>query len=174
MIRRPLYHVPTMETCLFKDTGAAEGACGKIISTDDAKVVIKRIHRHLKHRAKCLDAKRQCEIQQWASALLTPANGFSTLYAPMAWAADERQYFMQRVDCTEQLDPTDMRVRADLMRFYERAREVGIFPCDYELYLQPDSRVALIDVDKFATWQDTSVKFPWGLVWTYPKYPWTT
>jgi hypothetical protein len=64
---------------------------------------------------------------------------------------------------------------AELKLFYEKAKETGIFPCDYELYRQPDGRIGLIDFDKFAAWVKTEsheVLFPWGLTWDTPLYPW--
>jgi len=150
-----------------------EGSNGKILCTEDPQTVIKRIRRNLKHRARSLTAQQQCAMQQWCASLLTPANGFLVLWAPRAWGAEEKQFSMQRIDCTEEIRPTDPRVLEDLRLFYEKARGAGIFPCDYELYLQPDGRIALVDVDKFATWTPKgSVLFPWGLVWDTPVYPW--
>jgi len=162
---------------LFKETGVTEGACGKILDTDDPKTVIKKIHRHLKHRSKCLNAEKQCQIQIWANELLTPANGFSILYTPRAWyqAEDRRQYRMERIDCSHEMDAfsASAATTAELKLFYEKAKEAGIFPCDYELYRQSDGRVALIDFDKFGSWTEKDeVVFPWGLIWTKPLYPW--
>ena len=162
---------------LFKETGVTEGACGKILDTDDPKTVIKKIHRHLKHRSKCLNAEKQCQIQIWANELLTPANGFSILYTPRAWyqAEDRQQYRMERIDCSHEMDAfsASAATTAELKLFYEKAKEAGIFPCDYELYRQSDGRVALIDFDKFGSWTEKDeVVFPWGLIWTKPLYPW--
>jgi len=154
---------------LFKETGVMEGACGKIVEEANGTVV-KKIHRHLKSRAKCHGAQKQCEIQQWASQLLTPKNGFTTLYVPRAWGAQERQYSMEKIHCAEEVSPAEVE---ELKLFYAEAKNVGIFPCDYELYRQPNGRVAMIDFDKFATWKGDSVVFPWGLVWSLPIYPWS-
>lgn len=165
-----------------------EGACGKILEVEgNPTIVIKKIHRHLKHRAKCLNAKKQCEIQQWASSLLKPANGFSLLFTPRAWCneadADMRQYRMEKIDCSDQVESCSVRSSelAELKLFYQKANEIGIFPCDYELYRQSDGRIGLIDFDKFGSWHNTEsgsgepyqhVVFPWGLIWTKPLYPW--
>lgn len=162
---------------LFKETGVTEGACGKILDTEDRAIVIKKVHRHLKHRAKCLNAEKQCQMQMWAHELLTPANGFSVLYTPRAWYRDEdrHQYSMGRIDCSHEVDAFSASAATtnELKLFYEKAKEIGIFPCDYELYRQPDGRVALIDFDKFGAWSSSGdqVVFPWGLVWTKPLYP---
>jgi hypothetical protein len=154
-----------------------EGACGKILDTDNRTIVIKQVHRHLKNKAKCLSAEKQCEMQIWAHELLTPANGFSVLYTPRAWYQGHRhQYYMDRIDCSHEVDPfsASAATTAELKLFYEKAASVGIFPCDYELYRQRDGRVALIDFDKFGAWSSSrdQVVFPWGLIWTKPLYPW--
>jgi uncharacterized protein YfcZ (UPF0381/DUF406 family) len=170
----------TMQTTLFKETGVTEGACGKILDTENQAIVIKKIHRHLKHRSKCLNAEKQCQMQIWAHELLTPANGFSILYTPRAWyqEGDKHQYYMDRIDCSHEIDAfsASAATAAELKLFYEKAKEAGIFPCDYELYRQSDGRIALIDFDKFGVWSGPAdseqVVFPWGLVWTKPLYPW--
>ena len=170
-----------MATIWFKETGEMEGACGKILETEQAGVVVKRIHRHLKHRSKCLDARAQCEMQQWTSHLLKPANGFSLLFTPRAWlgASDEREYSMELIDCSDEINPCSKPVNqiliSELKLFYEKAKESGIYPCDYELYRQSDGRIGLIDFDKFSRWNKTEsedeVVLPWGLTGK-PLYPW--
>jgi hypothetical protein len=180
-----------MATLWFKKDGSVEGACGQILDTEQEGVVIKRIHRRLKHRAGCLDALAQCRIQQWASRLLTPSNGFSLLFAPRAWQTakpsiykgNERgrqQYAMERIDCSEEINPASSQeaIMAELKLFYKKAISMGVWPCDYELYRQSDGRVALIDFDKFARWHETEsgaeVIFPWGARMSDPLYPWSS
>ena len=165
----------TTETMWLKD-GSPEGACGKILDTEDSRVVVKRMHRRLKHRSKCHNAKKQCELQTWVAGLLTPANGFSSLFCPatVAWPLG-REYAMERIDCSQELGPSELigREMDELKLFYEKAKEAGIFPCDYELYRQPDGRIGLIDFDKFGSWSGDEVVFPWGLIWDTPLYPWS-
>jgi len=167
---------------LAKDSQALEGACGKILETDDSDVVIKRMHRPRleRMRSKCLGARGQCAMQQWASDLLTPANGFSVLYTPKAWLPAEpekmsREYLMQKIDCLAELNPSTLcdSEMAELKLFYEKAQSTGIFPCDYELYRQADGRIALIDFDKFSLFKDNKVTFPWGTTMS-PIYPFST
>jgi len=93
-----------MATHCFKEPNATEGACGKIVDTEDPGIVTKKIHRHLKHKAKGHDATRQCELQQWASSQLTPANGFSILFTPKALSPAKHEYKMERIDCSDQVD----------------------------------------------------------------------
>ena len=187
-----------MAALWFKETGSMAGACGQIIDTELAGVVVKRMHRHLArgNRSKCLNARAQCAMQQWASSLLRPANGFSMLFSPRAWLeepakaqspgkADENRYSMQRIDCSLEINPcalfaseTDLQLASELRLFYEKAKAAGIWPCDYELYRQSDGRVALIDFDKFSRWRKTpsgdEIVFPWGATITNPIYPWSS
>jgi len=75
---------------------------------------------------------------------------------------------MERIDVSQLLeDPKEHPVLQDLKIFYDRAKLAHIFPADYELYIQPNGRVAMVDFDKFGTWADDgSVLFPWGLTMT--------
>ena len=146
-------------------TPLSEGACGKIFETSDPEVVIKRLRRG--HR-KSHGAEEQCRIQSKISQILCEGNGFKLLFAPRAWGATDNQYSMERIDCTRPVDPLNysLDLKRDLIILYMKTNAYEIFPCDYELYLQPDGRVALIDFDKFGVWQsDGSVETPWGETW---------
>jgi len=149
-----------------------EGACGKILDTDDKAVVIKRVHRHkgphIRTSSHCAPA--QCRIQQWAHGILTLKNGFKKLFVPRAWDPEQHQYKMERIDCLVPVRHSE--VAGELKMFYAMAAQENIFPCDYELYKQQDGRVAMIDFDKFAEWRENgSVLFPWGQVLENPELP---
>jgi hypothetical protein len=92
------------------------------------------------------------------------------LYVPRAWDIQEHQYKMERIDVSRPLEYTAVSthlVLSELQVFYTMAKHAGIFPADYELYEQPDGRVAMVDFDKFGTWDKTGiVSFPWGLLIT--------
>ncbi len=145
-----------------------EGACGKILSTEDPTVVIKKIYRRNRpqQRTCSLRAEEQARMQEWARLLCVQSN-LQTLFVPRAWDAEKYQYKMDRIDVSKPIQETEFKthaVLADLKTFYAKAREHGICPVDYELYLQPDGRVAMVDFDKFARWlKDGSIEFPWGL-----------
>lgn len=94
--------------------------------------------------------------------------GCPTLFVPKAWAAQEHQYTMDRIDVSRPIEMAniskDAKLCEELMDLYYAAYKKGIFPCDYELYRQADSRIAMIDFDKFGTWNsDGSVDFPFGI-----------
>ena len=166
-----------------EETGSpiGEGACGKILETDETGVVMKQIHRRLKHRSKCLGAPGQCAMQRWAAELLTPENGFTLLFSPKAWITGscDNRYFMVRIDCSDQVNPCALAFdeMTELRLFYQKAQAAGIWPCDYELYRQSDGRLGMIDFDKFSRWRQTpggpEVVFPWGTILSNPVYPWS-
>ena len=149
-----------------------QGACGKIILTADPGIVIKKIHRRRgpHTRTSSHRAPEQCRLQSWAHSICTKENGFSTLYVPRAWDPQPHQYNMEFIHTDKPVDHKEISV--ELQLFYNLAKAEGIFPCDYELYRQPNGSVALIDFDKFAIWrEDGSVQFPWGLVLSDPQLP---
>jgi hypothetical protein len=144
-----------------------EGACGKILSTDDPKVVIKKVyHRNRAQQRSCsLRAEEQARMQEWARGLCVKA-GFQLLFVPRAWDAEKHSYKMDRIDVSSPLEVTDVKNHValkELKAFYTAAMEASVFPVDYELYVQPDGKIAMVDFDKFASWQDGTITFPWGL-----------
>jgi hypothetical protein len=148
-----------------------EGANGKILDTEDPLVVIKKVHRRNRahHRTGSLTAEQQMVRQESARKACEQA-GFKVLFVPRAWDAERFQYKMNRIDVTKPLEVMEAKthpVFEELKRFYTIAKGAGIFPADYELYIQPDGRVAMVDFDKFGIWRlsgDGEVVFPWGQV----------
>jgi hypothetical protein len=145
-----------------------EGACGKILSTENPQVVIKKVYRRNRpqQRTCSLRAEEQARMQEWARGICFSL-GLKILFVPRAWDAEKYQYKMDRIDVSCPISEMEYKthsVVADLKVFYTQAKQRGIYPADYELYLQPDGRVAMVDFDKFARWlEDGSVEFPWGL-----------
>lgn len=148
-----------------------EGACGKILDTSDPRVVIKKVHRRnrAQQRTSSHRAPEQARIQKWA-ANLCHEEYFKILFVPRAWDIHDHEYKMERIDVSNPLEYTLVGthpVLHELRAFYAAAKSAGIFPADYELYEQPDGRVAMVDFDKFATWEKEGiVSFPWGLIVT--------
>jgi RIO-like serine/threonine protein kinase len=145
-----------------------EGACGRIISTDDPNVVIKHVyHRNRPQQRNCsLRAEEQAQMQEFARRLCIKA-GFQMLFVPRAWDATKHAYKMDRIDVSSPLEMTDVKDHAvleELKAFYAAAMVASVFPMDYELYVQPDGKIAMVDFDKFSSWKDGTITFPWGLV----------
>lgn len=144
-----------------------EGANGKILDTEDPKVVVKKIHRRNRpqYRSGSHTAEEQQQLQE-ACRLLCEKCGFKSLFVPRAWGADRFSYKMDRIYVENPLELTEAKghaVFAELKVFYEVCKKRFLFPADIELYIQPDGRVAMVDFDKCAEWKDGQIRFPWGL-----------
>jgi len=146
-----------------------EGANGKILDTDDPKVVVKKVHRRNRphQRSGSLTAEQQMRIQEAAHRFCSDA-GFKILYVPRAWEPQRFQYKMDRISVDKPLDILKAKNHAvfeELKLFYSHSRRNFLFPADFELYEQPDGRIAMVDFDKFGKWLTTGeVHFPWGQV----------
>jgi hypothetical protein len=147
-----------------------EGACGKILDTENPAVVIKKVHRRnrAQHRTGSLRAEQQAKRQE-SSRRLCEELGCELLYVPRAWGAERFQYKMDRIQVDkpiELMDAKNHRVFEELKAFYSQCRKRFIFPADFELYEQPDGRVAMVDFDKFGFWKPNTgeITFPWGLI----------
>ena len=108
-------------------------------------------------------------MQEWARHVCV-SKKFSNLFVPNAWGVEKFQYKMDRIDVSRPLLLTDVKghpVLSELKTFYAVAKDCSVYPADYELYIQGDGRVAMVDFDKFGTWlKDGRVEYPWGLTLT--------
>lgn len=145
-----------------------EGACGKILTTEDPNVVLKKVYRRNRpqQRSCSLRAEAQATMQECMRNLCVQEK-LDLLYVPRAWDAEKHSYKMDRIEVDKPLEVTatlDAGVLKELRRFYRAAMAQGIFPLDYELYLQRDGRVAMVDFDKFSVWnKEGTITFPWGV-----------
>lgn len=138
------------------------------METEDPRVVVKKIYRRNRpqQRSCSLRAEEQARMQEWARGLCVRA-GFQLLFVPRAWDADKHSYKMDRIDVGSPLEVADVKGHAvleELKAFYAAAMAASVFPMDYELYVQPDGKIAMVDFDKFSSWKDGTITFPWGLV----------
>lgn len=108
-------------------------------------------------------------MQGWARNVCLNA-GLATLFVPRAWDVETYSYKMDRIDVSLPLPIAEVvshSVLKDLQSFFRVAQQQGVFPADFELYVQPDGRVAMVDFDKFASWSSNgTIVFPWGLTTT--------
>lgn len=149
-----------------------EGACGRIVDTEVPTVIIKQVFRKggKQRSTKSHRAFMQCQIQQKVGSLLEEL-GSTLLFVPKAWSPQEHQYTMERIDVSRPVQAVDIEndaaLQKELSALYQATYNVGLFPCDYELYRQVDGRIGMIDFDKFGRWnRDGSVEFPFGLCLT--------
>jgi hypothetical protein len=95
--------------------------------------------------------QKQLEIQKWSADTLTPANGFKLLYTPRAKAnAASNSYQMEMIDDSKQISRIELpELESELIAYFQLAKKNGYMPSDFELYEQPNKRVALLDFDKY-------------------------
>jgi hypothetical protein len=142
-----------------------EGNTSRILETSDPSVVQKTLKRG---KRGILSIETQYSIQSWAAELLIPKNGFTVLETPVPSGLEGRAYRMKRIDDSSFLEynavDTVPGLRKELASFFQKAKEKGLYPNDFELFVQSTGKVVLLDFDKFGTWTSTgTVQFPWGL-----------
>jgi hypothetical protein len=140
------------------------------------EVVIKRKNRG---HDKTWGIKDQCQIQRFAHEHLTPKNGFTLLYTPQAWYCalapamfpnpelyyqnnSHKQYEMERIDVSNQILDMPPDIAAECAAYEKAVKGESLWPRGYELFRQPDGRVALISFGRFGRWDRTTIEFPWG------------
>jgi len=78
---------------------------------------------------------------------------YNMLYTPKPLACAGNSYRMERIDDSVMITGAELSawpmLVEELSRFYEYMKTYGVYPNDYELYLQKNGQVALIDFDKF-------------------------
>ncbi len=109
------------------------------------------------------DLLTQKRIHALAQEICRPENNFEILRVP-SLAPDAQNvpdYVMEQIDTSIPLYPRDnitMEILSeaqrnlltfDLLRFFQRMWEHGFAPWGYDLYLQPDGSIVLLDFDKF-------------------------
>jgi len=136
-----------------------EGACGRIVVLGDG-----RVRKVLKRRRRIsLDAMEQVGMHL-VGADVCRLLGLAILYVPSAWPETPTQFTMEEITTTHPiaLPAIDHPCSRELGAWMCGMRARGVFPEDFELYQQPDGRVALVDVDKFGTLKNGIITFPWG------------
>lgn len=142
-----------------------EGASGRIEATNKKNIVRKVVYSRSSSQKKTssLRAPAQAAMQKRMRNL---TKEFKLLFVPDVYEIANTSYTMDRVDVSKPIEMMSIQeysVFSEIQKFFQLCRSEGIYPADFELYEQPDGRVALLDFDKFATWaKDGSITFPWG------------
>jgi hypothetical protein len=140
------------------------GANGLIIPSPNGNLVRKKMRRNAIGNP--IDV--QMRIHRIAQQILIDQNNFTTLRAPYlrssaqaAGGAGPDEYWMERIDTSQPLWLGDQDsvncysqnlvedVRLELTRFWGDMWRRGYAPWDFELYVQRDRSVVLLDFDKF-------------------------
>ena len=117
-----------------------------------------------------MDANQQVRMQLMLKKICEKL-ACQVLYVPTAWRDTERQYTMEEIDVNHPILLQDVAAYPglcqELAQVHASCRRRRVFPADFELFLQPTGRVAMLDFDKFGTWHpDGAVTFPWHTMLT--------
>lgn len=101
------------------------------------------VQKVLKHgcRNRSLCVKKQFIVHLIAYEIV---KDFKVLIIPRPISYDEKSYIMERVNTEYPISMCE-----EIPLFIEKMRNKGYEPYDYELYLQPNGRIAMIDFGSF-------------------------
>jgi len=94
--------------------------------------------------------KQVYELQCWSHNLLS--RGYEILYTPSARELKKNSYEMEKIvpNVIEQV-ANGTPLAEEIIRYIAAALKDGIVPQEFELYQQPDGKVALLDFDRYGT-----------------------
>ncbi len=127
-----------------------EGA-SSTISIDNG-FVIKKIKRRINTRS----IKDQFMVHNLVYKVLN-ADKYKLLYTPKPIElSNDNSYKMEIIIDWNMItcDDYDNNLTKEIKQFYIDMKAYNIFPNDFELFLQPNGKVALIDFDKFGKYYD--------------------
>lgn len=153
------------------------GANGLIIPSPNGNLVRKKMRRNAIGNS----IEVQMRIHRITQQILTDQNNFTILRAPYLQATNgaagggPEEYWMERIDTSRPLWLGDQDsvncysqnlvedVKQELVRFWRQMWERGYAPWDFELYVQRDGSVVLLDFDKFGrrTDDNSMVQMPY-------------
>ena len=165
-----------------------------LIPSQDNRFVLKKTFGHTRGH----DILTQSRIHLLAQEILNDQNNFDVLRAPCLIAYDDWRpryipvergefYGMELVNTSHPIwlgdrdstmhVPVDIleRVQDELLRFFKMMWDRGFVPWGFELYLQPDGTVILLDFDKFGfrrpnwRWQ---VEYPYHVIHPEDTFCW--
>ena len=140
-----------------------EGATSTV--TDLGNGWVRKSLKKKMRRSEVTPMGRQLELQQWSAGVLTADNGFKLLFTPQAKAnaGSNSSYQMEKIDIRKPVEKIeDPELRKEILSYFSFAKKAHLYPSDFELYLQPDNRVALLDFDKYGVIDESEkiVTFP--------------
>ena len=126
-----------------------EGSSGRVFETAEPGVVVKIAKRTARGN---LTIKEQFKMQHRVWSILN-FEGYKVLYTPKPLKCIGNSYTMEKIDDSNFIGGAELAERPELVvelhRLYDRLKSFKVCPNDFELYPQPDGRVAMIDYDKF-------------------------
>jgi hypothetical protein len=168
------------------------GANGIILPSPTGNLVRKKMRR----RALGNSLDLQIHIHRMSQSILRDDNNYTTLRAPylappqaQAGGGGPAEYWMERIDTSHPLWLGDHdsvncysqhlieETTRELRRYWLAMWERGIAPWDFELYVQSDNSVVLLDFDKYAQRTGEGITFPRGIniparsFFQHPSFP---
>jgi hypothetical protein len=148
-----------------------EGAYGRIVSTGP-ETVEKIPHRRVPKGSLSLDEQKAIH-----AAVIEETSSYTLLTAPRLVTSD--RYEMGRIDVEKLiflgcqgnvLEGVDREVLlSELVRLWRALYKKGYMAWDFELYLQPDGRVAMVDFDKFKKGARVELDDSWFIHPCFPR-----
>jgi hypothetical protein len=139
-----------------------EGSSGKIVPTDNPNIV-KKIIFSKKTKTRSINTHRastQYRIQNICYNIIKNGN-YKKIFVPNVYSFDRNSYTMDKIDTQKEVNVNCCI--DELKQFYKDCKKYNLYPVDFELYLQKDGKIALIDFDKFAIFiNENTIEYPWG------------
>ena len=128
-----------------------EGKSGRIYTVPGYPDLVEKVSRS---RIRSYSIKTQKRIHRLCEVTITTAEPpFHILHIPAIADLDSPFYRMERVDTSCPLDSEALTMEpilvAELVRAWKLFWEAGVVAWDFELYLQSDGTVFLLDFDSF-------------------------
>jgi hypothetical protein len=139
-----------------------EGATSFVTNIGEGWVK-KTLKRSVK-RSSITPMEKQLEVQTWSAGILKPENGFKLLFTPAAKPGQSKNtYLMEKINISRPIEKIEEpKLVAEVLNYFSLAKQNNLYPSDFELYEQPDGRIALVDFDKYGQIEasGTDVIFP--------------
>lgn len=125
-----------------------EGASSHIFIDINGQVATKR-----RKRGQSASLVAEYYMHRYVHTLLSSPK-YKLLFAPQPFVCKEREYSMEAIDDGYLIMTGNYReeLKTEVKQFYCDMARDGFFPHDFELYLQTDGRVAMVDFEKFGEW----------------------
>ncbi len=93
-------------------------------------------------------------MHRYVHTLLSNNDKYKLLFTPRPFECGEREYSMEVIDDGYLIMTENFRedLKTELRLFYCDMARHGFFPHDFELYLQTDGQIAMVDFEKFGEW----------------------
>jgi hypothetical protein len=125
-----------------------EGASSYIFIDPGGQIATKR-----RKRGQSASLMAEYYMHRYAHILLSDEK-YKLLFTPQPLMCKEKEYSMDTIDdgYLVMAENYSEKLKGELKEFYVDMAKHGFFPHDFELYMQVDGRVAMIDFEKFGEW----------------------